>query len=156
VIHRPRAVLPRTPYNEAKYPALEGGSLPPDTLPFVTDERPRLRHVPRVHAAWIAERDPDREHAAAPTSGSLCGVAEGQVVRHLFEDVSRAKTCPRCQALSDSVRAADLLGAVAGAAARDEISLGPDVTEAASHVEEALLAIYPQDATAPDYDVRHP
>jgi hypothetical protein len=115
----------------------------------------RLRHVPRVHAALIAPGD-HRTHAAAPMAEqeALCGVA-GSVVRHLLEDVSRAETCPACQAKSDAIRAADLLGAVAGAAGRGQLELAPEILEAALVIERALCATYPDDPSRPNFDVRY-
>jgi hypothetical protein len=122
---------------------------------MTTSEHQPLRHVPRVHAALVAPGD-HRTHAAAPMGehDALCGVT-GSVVRHLFEDMSRAETCPVCQAGSDAVRAADLLGAVAGAAGRGQLELAPEVLQAAQVVQQALAATYPDDPSRPNFDVRY-
>jgi hypothetical protein len=118
-------------------------------------EHTRLRHVPRVHAALVVAGD-DHAHAAAPETDheALCG-ASGSIARHLFEDAPRRETCPLCQARCDAVRAADLLGAIAGAANRGQLHLAPEILKAAQLVDDALSATYPADSSRPDFDVRH-
>ena len=95
-------------------------------------------------------------HATAPDTDheALCG-ASGSMVRHLFEDVPRRDACPLRQARCDVVRAADLLGAIAGASNRCQLDLAPEILKAAQLVEDALSATYPADSSRPDFDVRH-
>jgi hypothetical protein len=121
---------------------------------MTASEHQQLRHVPRVHAALVVADD-HRTHAASPTAEreALCGVA-GEIFRHLFEDVSRRETCQVCRAHSDAIRAADLLGATAGAATRGQVALAPEVLDAMQFVEGALAATYPDDPSRPDVDVR--
>jgi len=115
-----------------------------------------LRHVPRTHAAWLAAGS-EIEHATAPNGLSgLCGIPDGEIHRHLFEDIPRTRTCPSCQALADSIRASDLLGAVSGAVGRGDMHLSQEQRECVAAAESALLSTYPPDESRPDFDVRHP
>ncbi len=53
---------------------------------------------PLPHAAWRRPGDA-LEHATAegPDRRSLCGLTEGEVIRHLFEDVPSRERCSRCE-----------------------------------------------------------
>jgi hypothetical protein len=53
---------------------------------------------PRPHAAWLRPGDGLEHAAATPPDRSLCGLAQGEVHRHLFQDVPPERRCSPCQA----------------------------------------------------------
>ena len=115
-----------------------------------------LRHVPRFHAGLVTSPDSSTQHAAAPDvqGTALCGVT-GDIVRNRFEDVGRSRSCPACQARSDAIQAADLLGALRGAIQRGEFPATNSLKSSMNEVETAFLATYPADPSEPDFDVQH-